>query len=150
MLISNHEQLILLLRCLGCGVWLNVVWVVLGAIRRHYLRTKLMRFVLDLVCAVLSGLCLFFFALAVSGGELRAAMLAAIGVGCYVSHLSIGRWLARILRLFHRLLQAVSAVWERTCAKCADGWRKIRKKVGFFYKKGLQSGHSWVYNRTNK
>lgn len=150
MMISNKEQLLLLLRCLGCGVWLDLTWVVLGRIRRYYTHTKLARFLFDCVCAILSGLGLFFFSLAVSGGELRAAMLAAIGIGCYVSHLSIGRLLSRILQLFRCLLQVVCTVWERGFAKCAQGWRKIRKKVGFFYKKGLQSRYSWVYNRTNK
>ncbi len=150
MMISNGEQLLLLLRCLGCGVWLNLVWVAFDEVRRHFIHTKSMRFLADCICAILSGLCLFFFSLAVSGGELRAAMLAAIGIGCYVSHLSVGRLLSRFLQLLHHLLQAIGTVWERGFAKCAEGWRKIRKKVGFFYKKGLQSGYSWVYNRNNK
>ncbi len=150
MMISNGEQLILLLRCLGCGVWLDLTWVLLEQIRRRYIRTKALRFLFDGVCAILSGFGIFLFSLAVSGGELRAVMLLAIGVGAYVSHLSVGRLFSLLLRAVCRVIGMVCGAWERGLQKGVELWRKIRKKVEFFSKKSLQNGRSWVYNRNNK
>lgn len=120
MMISNHEQLILLLRCLGCGVWLDLTWTLLEPLRQHVIRTKPMRFLFDCVCTILSGFCVFIFSLAVSGGELRAAMLLAIGVGAVASHASIGRALRLTIRLLHRLFRALTDIRK-------NGFRKTAK-----------------------
>ncbi|MBR5540045.1 MAG: spore cortex biosynthesis protein YabQ [Clostridia bacterium] len=150
MMISNDQQFLLLWRCLGCGVWLDLCWIILNCIRHRYIRTKAMRFLFDCVFVVLSGLCLFVFSLAVSGGELRGAMLLAITVGGYVSHLSFGHMLSRLLSGFFRVVKTVDAVSKGCLRKTAEIWQKKRKKVEFFCKKHLQSAHLRVYNRNNK
>ncbi len=150
MMISNDQQLLLLWRCLGCGVWLDLCRIVLDRIRFRYLRTKPTRFLFDCVCTVLSGFVLFFFSLAVSGGEIRGAMLLAVAVGGCVSHLSLGRVLSALLIGSERAARAVDTAFRGCLRKMAEIWQKKRKKVEFFCKKHLQSAYVRVYNRNNK
>ncbi len=150
MMISNDQQLLLLWRCLGYGVWLDLCWIFLDHIRRRYLRTKPMRFLFDCVFTILSGICLFIFSLAVSGGELRGIMLLAIAVGGYVSHLSLGRVLSGLISGFCRVAIRVDATLRGCLRKTAEIWQKKQKKVEFFCKKHLQTKRFRVYNRNNK
>ena len=84
---------------------------------------------------------MFLFALAVSGGELRAVMLSAVAVGAVVSHLSLGRLLSVILHAVHRFLTCADTVLKAYFKKTAEIWQKIQKKVEIFCKKHLQSKH---------
>ncbi len=149
MMISNQEQLLLLLRCMGCGVWLNLLWEAEAIVRRFHKLSKPVLFITDILLTVFSGWALFLFALAVNGGELRAVMLMAIAVGMIASHLSLGRWLQQAATLAARVFAYIDTVWSRCLKKSGEIGRKIRKKVVFFYKKVLQSRPSWVYNRNN-
>lgn len=140
-MISNQQQLLLLWRCLGCGVCLNLSWVLTAQIRRRYCRTKPMRFLFDCVLTVMTGFCLFMFALAVSGGELRAVTLAAVAVGAVVSHVSLGRLLSVVLNVIYRIFAYADTILKACLKKTVAIWRKIRKKVEIFCKKHLQSKH---------
>lgn len=149
MMISNQDQLLLLFRCLGCGVWLGFQWELISMIRQHVKKHRLLLLMTDILGAILSGFLLFVFALAVNGGELRAVMLAAVGAGMLAVHTAVAKPLTWLFHKIKPLLMAVYAFWGSCLRKGTLLSKKFRKKVVFFSKKGLQYIRSWVYNRNN-
>ena len=148
MMISNREQLLLLFRCLGCGMWLGLFWEILSAFRRtvHY---RIGRFTLDMLGVPISGLFLFVFALAINAGEMRPVMLIAVAVGMVVIHTTIGRFIPRLKRWCKRVFAPFYMLWRACLQRGGLFFEKSRKKVVFFYKKGLQFCRIRVYNRNN-
>ncbi len=144
MMTSNHEQLILLLRCMGLGMWLGVLWEWIQLIRRAAVAGKHRRiaaFAVDFIGTLLSGGVVFLFALAANNGELRAVMLIAIAVGMATEHRTIGRLIRVFTPYICRFWKHISHFWEQLCNNfftLAKVVRKKPKKVGFFYKKHLQ------------
>ena len=150
MLISNHEQLTLLLRCLGMGFWLQILWESDNVLFPHGNKQNWMYILKDFLLSLLCGLFCFVFSLAVNQGEWRLAMLAAIGVGAWVCHATYGRLIRTIAHRIRRLYKRIAAVWEQALQKGGSICKKMLKKLVFFYKKGLHTTPFWVYNRNNK
>ncbi len=150
MLISNHEQLLLFMRCLGLGVWLQIVWETDAVIWYSLKKRKFLCMVKDFVLSLICGLTVFLFALAASGGELRAVMMVAVAIGAWVCHITFGRLIHRVAHCIRRLFAHIHDIWCRCLRKGRDICKKTLKKVVFFYKKGLRCGHIRVYNRNNK
>ncbi|MBE6763716.1 MAG: hypothetical protein E7553_05105 [Ruminococcaceae bacterium] len=138
MMISNQEQLLLLWRYLGYGVWLNLFGIAFDRMRLHF-RSGAVRILLDIVGSVAAGFCLFIFSLAAGNGEIRPVMLLAVLIGAGVSHLSFGRLFTLLLDRLNGSIRALNRCSAGVKRKVADFGRKIRKKVELFYKKHLQS-----------
>ena len=110
-MVSNREQLLLLFRCLGCGVWLGLFWEIVVLVRRakHH---RLLRFAADVLGGAVSGLWLFLFALAANAGEMRPVMLLTVGIGMAVTHLTIGRWISPLQRWLKRIFTPFHRFWH--------------------------------------
>lgn len=140
MLLSNHEQLLRLFYCLGFGALLYAysalfrLWQILTKAR------ALGRFVSDVLLCVSGGVLFFLFNLAVSGGQLRAAMLLAVALGFATAHLTVRP-------IGHLLMPLVSAA-RRIGGFMRKKGHNFLKNVGIFFKKGLHCIHKVVYNES--
>ena len=120
MMNSNHDQLVLMLYCLGGGVWLNLVWETVGCLHILMHTPKRSRFCCDVLLSIISGLALFLLALAVNGGEWQPWMPVVTAVGCGISHPVCGRLLKRLTRWLKPHIDRLQRLFERCWQKSGE------------------------------
>lgn len=148
MMISNHEQLLRVFYFLGFGVVLCLYSELFRLWRTVTKPNAFRRFVQDMLLCISSGLGFFLFALAVSGGTLRAAMLGAAALGFAAARLTLDGLRRFVFVPLARFFRPLIDSTRRIGAAMREKGRNFRKKVAFFLKKGLHCVRYVVYNKS--
>jgi len=145
-MLSNGQQLLSLFYCLGFGVWIGTL-ADAADLWPHRNTSPVARFLRDAAFAVSAGVLLFLLSLAITGGEIRPAMLLCVGIGIAVGHRTAGRLLRRIIPPIVRFIRQAASCFRHRTAVIGIFLQKTAKKAVFFSKKGLQTAFYMLYNK---
>lgn len=145
------QQLLLLVQSGVLGVVLGALFEIISGMARG--KSKVSRFIADVIFCIFSALITFFFSLVVTDGRLHPVMFIGVGMGLLLEHISGGRWIGfavyKCLCFIRKLRVNCSGALVRISSKCAckiyaiwcksgareENVKKTRKKHHFFQKK---------------
>ena len=163
--ITNGGQLGGLFLSCGFGFLLGLYYDVFRVARLIMHSSKRVIFFEDLVFFVSAAVFTFFFALTVTGGEMRLYLFLGLVIGFAAYYFTIGRVVMACAEAVARaILTAWHWFWHLVFAPFRLLGRLLRrpavflqkklenalKKIGLFLKKGLKHGREVLYNQKKK
>ncbi len=133
--------------CLGLGVWLGITYDLLTAFHRDRACRAQQRFLHDILLSASGGTALFLLALAITGGEIRPMMVAAVIGGAVTAHRCVGRWIRVAFIASAGKIRSIDRCWRQISARILKKMQISLKKALVFSKKGLQSAFYMLYNK---
>ena len=147
---TNAQQLYELFLSCGMGFLLGFYYDCFRLLRRFGRVSRFGVFIFDILFFTTAAVCVFFFSLAMTEGEVRGYSLAGCLVGALAYRCTVGRFLLRTLcgtiRTARRLFSVVVKPFACFFGKVREFYKKIAKKSEKIFKKVLQPVEDLLYN----
>lgn len=142
---GGAQQILLLLRSGFLGVVLGVLFDLLSGIL--YRKTKLIRFISDIIFCLFAAMVTFFTSLVISDGLLHPVLFLGTLIGLSVSHFTIGRLLSRFSYQMAHFLHVCMGLFV---VKIQHFYKRIAVCYRRIIKKGRKESGSSKKTRKNR
>lgn len=122
------QQLALLLQSGGLGVALGLLLSWLSGL--GYGKTKIWRFVSDMVFCVFAAVFTFYAGLVLTDGRLHPVLFLGLLSGMCVEHILVGKWVSRFAYKTTRLLRGIAAFLFALLMRFFEKIKTLLRKFG--------------------
>ncbi len=158
---SNADQVYHMVLSCGFGFLVGGYYDIFRLLRKWLPARRWIVFWQDILFFSTTAVATFLFDMTMTGGKLRFYLFAGMITGFVTYRVTVGRFAVSLLLSAGKriacawrwlggvLLWPFRILWRILCPvvyKQSEKWRKIRKKVGEFFKKGLKRIGGLLYN----